>query len=81
VPSAVRWLSRARKGSTTCKLDEQEAKAEALELTRTETTNQLQERPLQSLSWNDLDQLAEEGSELALEAWDRIKAEVREELD
>ncbi len=60
-------------------LNEQEAKAEALELARMETTDQLQERPLQSLSWNDLDQLAEEDSALALATWDRIKAEVQAE--
>ncbi len=61
-------------------LNEKEAKAEALELARMQTTNQLLELPLQSLSWNDLDQLAEEDSALALATWDRIKAQVHEDF-
>jgi hypothetical protein len=60
-------------------LDEQEARAEALELTRMQTTNQLQERPLRDLSWNDLNQIADEDATQALATWDRIKAEVQEE--
>ena len=60
-------------------LNEQEAKAEALELTRMETTAQLMERPRQELSWNDLDQLAEEDTALALQAWEEIKNGVRED--
>jgi hypothetical protein len=60
-------------------LNEQEAKAEALELTRMETTAQLMERPLRDLSWNDLNQIADEDSAQALATWDRIRAEVQEE--
>ncbi len=60
-------------------LDEDQARAKTLELARAETTIQLMERPPKSLSWFDLDQLAEQDPQLALEAWDRIKAEVREE--
>ena len=47
-------------------LNEQEAKAEALELARMQTTAQLLVRPRLELSWNDLDQLAEEDTGLAI---------------
>ncbi len=60
-------------------LDEDQARAKTLELARAETTTQLMERPPKNLSWFDLDQLAEQDTALAIQAWDGIKAEVREE--
>jgi hypothetical protein len=60
-------------------LDDEEARAKTLELARAETTAQLMERPPKNLSWFDLDQLAEQDTALAIQAWDDIKAEVREE--
>jgi hypothetical protein len=60
-------------------LNEEEARAKTLELARMQTTAQLMERPLRDLSWNDLNQIADEDATLAIETWDRIKTEVQED--
>jgi hypothetical protein len=60
-------------------LDEDQARAKTLELARAETTAQLLERAPQERSWLDLNQLADQDTGLAIQAWDDIKAEVREE--
>lgn len=48
---------------------------------RKKSLEEVKALPVRSLSWSEIDQLAEEDPALALEAWGQIKEEAREELD